>query len=87
MFLKWVFERCAGRAEAVLTPIGELPAPGAIDLDGLEISPEDISALLEVDPEQWRGELDPIGNYYAEFADRLPAAMSDQLEGLRKRLG
>ena len=34
MFLKPV-ERIAGMAEAVETPIGNLPAPGAIDIGGI----------------------------------------------------
>ena len=48
--LEWVFERCAGRGDAVETPIGYLPAPGAIDLEGLEVSAEDMSELLACRP-------------------------------------
>ena len=40
--LEWIFERCAGRGEAVQTPIGYLPAPGAIDIDGLDLSEDDM---------------------------------------------
>ena len=85
--LEWVFERCAGRAEAVETPIGYLPAPGAIDTEGLDVSEQDMSELLRVDREEWLAELPGIAEYFAQFGDRLPQAMSDQLEGLRKRLG
>jgi phosphoenolpyruvate carboxykinase (GTP) len=85
--LEWIFERCAGRGEADLTPIGYLPTPGAIDTGGLEVSKEDMDELLNVDREKWRGELAPIAAYFAEFADRLPTAMSDQLDGLKRRLG
>src|SRR5262245_17980520 len=35
--LKWVFERVHGGGKAVDTPIGRLPAPGAIDLSGMAI--------------------------------------------------
>ena len=35
--LEWVFERCAGRGEAVETPIGYLPARGPIPIDGLDV--------------------------------------------------
>ena len=54
--LEWVFERCAGRGEAVETPIGYLPAPGAIPTDGLDIAPEAMTELLKVDPVEWRQE-------------------------------
>jgi phosphoenolpyruvate carboxykinase (GTP) len=84
--LEWIFERCAGRAEAVQTPIGYLPAPGSIDTDGLDISDEDMKDLLHVNRDEWRGELGPISAYFAEFADRLPTAMTDQLEALKRRL-
>ena len=36
--LEWVFRRCEGAADAVETPIGLLPAEGAIDTEGLNIS-------------------------------------------------
>ena len=85
--LEWIFERCAGRGEADLTPIGYLPTPGAIDTEGLKVSKTDMDELLYVDRESWRGELAPIATYFAEFADRLPTAMSDQLKGLKRRLG
>jgi phosphoenolpyruvate carboxykinase (GTP) len=43
--------------------------------------------LLHVDPDEWRAELPPIVEYFAEFEDRLPQVLNDQLEGLRRRLG
>ena len=43
-----------GTAEAVETPIGLLPAPGALDLDGLDLSEADLDFLLTVDKEVWR---------------------------------
>jgi phosphoenolpyruvate carboxykinase (GTP) len=85
--LEWVFERCAGRGEAVETPIGYVPAPGAIDTDGLEVSSADMDELLRVDRDEWRAEVPVIGEYFARFGDRVPPAISDQLEALRKRLG
>jgi len=84
--LEWIFERCSGRAEAVESPIGYLPAPGVIDLEGLDISKEDMTELLRVDRDEWRAELPPIAEYFAEFEERLPPALSDQLEGLKRRL-
>jgi phosphoenolpyruvate carboxykinase (GTP) len=84
--LEWVFERCAGRGEAVETPIGYVPAPGAIDTEGLEVSGADMDELLRVDRDEWRREVPLIGEYFAQFGDRLPLPISDQLEALRKRL-
>jgi len=84
--LEWVFERCAGRGKAVETPIGYLPAPGAIDTEGLGVSKQDMDQLLHVDTDEWRAEVPVIAEYFAQFGDHVPAAIADQLEGLRKRL-
>jgi phosphoenolpyruvate carboxykinase (GTP) len=85
--LEWVFERCAGRGDLVETPIGYLPAPGTIDTEGLDVSEEDMTELLRVDRDEWLAELPSITGYFARFEDRLPPALSDQLEELRTRLG
>jgi phosphoenolpyruvate carboxykinase (GTP) len=85
--LEWVFERCAGRGEAVDTPIGRLPAAGAIDLDGLSVSQSDMEELLRVDGDEWKAEVPLIERHYSQFGDRLPEALADELEKLRDRLG
>jgi phosphoenolpyruvate carboxykinase (GTP) len=84
--LAWIFERCAGRAEAVATPIGNLPAPGSLDVAGLGLTGEQLSTLLDVDVAEWRGELDAIRAHYATLADRLPPALEEQLDQLATRL-
>jgi phosphoenolpyruvate carboxykinase (GTP) len=84
--LEWIFRRCDGDAEALETPIGLVPAPGAIDTDGLDVSGEDIAQLLEVQPEDWRKELPAIHQHFARFGDRLPDALRAQLRDLERRL-
>jgi phosphoenolpyruvate carboxykinase (GTP) len=85
--LKWVFERVEGTGEAIETPIGYLPAPGALDLSGLDISEEAMKELLAVDREGWRNEVEGLAKYYDEFGDRLPAELRRQLAALKERLG
>ena len=84
--LKWVFERCAGRGEARQTPIGYLPAEGAIPTEGLDLSEEDMAELLRVDTEEWIKEIPAIAEYYEQFGDHLPPALAGQLEALKNRL-
>jgi len=43
--LEWVFERCAGTGAAVETPIGILPAPGAIPTEGLDVPAADMDDM------------------------------------------
>ena len=85
--LKWIFERCDGKAEAVETPIGKLPAEGSLDTKGLKINADDMKSLNSVDTEGWKAELPSIREHYATFGDRLPKALSDELAALERRLG
>ncbi|MCZ6784382.1 MAG: phosphoenolpyruvate carboxykinase (GTP) [Proteobacteria bacterium] len=84
--LKWVFERCEGTAKAIETPIGNLPADAALDLDGLDIDAKDLAELLEVDLDGWLSELPAIRDYYAKFGSHLPAELLTELEALKQRL-
>ncbi|WP_334145363.1 phosphoenolpyruvate carboxykinase (GTP) [Hyphomicrobium sp.] len=85
--LKWIFERCEGTAGAIDTPIGKLPAQGALDLDGLNVSPEAMGELLRVDTEGWKAELPSIREHFAMFGAKLPQALNDELSALEQRLG
>lgn len=84
--LEWVFQRCAGGGEAVSTPIGYLPAPGAIPTEGLDVSAEDMAELLRVDVEEWQAEVPDIAAHYAQFGDHMPPELLAQLAALRDRL-
>jgi phosphoenolpyruvate carboxykinase (GTP) len=84
--LKWIVERIEGQAAAVETPIGHVPAPGALDTDGLDLSEERLAAALEVDVEEWRAELPQIQEWFEKFGDDLPAVLWTELDGLRARL-
>ena len=84
--LKWIVERCADKVDAVDTPIGKIPAKGGLDLSNLDISDEDMEAVLAVDVEGWLSELSAIEEHYARFGDRLPQALKDELAALKSRL-
>ncbi|MGH9083512.1 MAG: phosphoenolpyruvate carboxykinase domain-containing protein, partial [Acidimicrobiales bacterium] len=85
--LEWVFERAAGRGDATETPIGWIPAPGAIDLEGIDVSKEDLDDLLAVDPDEWRAEVPLIRQHFAKFDGHLPAELSAAVDELERRLG
>jgi phosphoenolpyruvate carboxykinase (GTP) len=84
--LEWVFERVSGRGQAERTAIGNVPAPGAIDIADIDVSPADMELLLQVDPDEWRRELPLIREHYAGLGDHLPAALVDELDRLGGRL-
>ncbi|MBN1517911.1 phosphoenolpyruvate carboxykinase (GTP) [Candidatus Sumerlaeota bacterium] len=84
--LKWICERVDGNAEAVETPIGNMPTPEALDTDGLGISREQLEHLLSLDLEGWKQEIAGVEEYYKEYGDRLPKELLTQLETLKQRL-
>ncbi len=80
--LKWVFERVAGTVGADETPIGLLPTVGTLDVKGLQVSADDLTALLSVDIEGWKSAIPQIKEHYAQFGSALPSQLSGQLEAL-----
>ena len=80
--LQWMIERVSGRAPARPTPIGYMPAAEDLNLSGVTLARGAIDALLHVDREGWRAELEDVGAFLAEFGERLPA----ELEGERRRI-
>jgi phosphoenolpyruvate carboxykinase (GTP) len=85
--LRWIIDRCEGRVGAVEHPIGYLPRPGDIDLKGLDLSGDALEQLLAVDPEQWRAEMEQIGEYLAGFGERLPEQLSAEHRKVVRALG
>ncbi|HUK29577.1 MAG TPA: phosphoenolpyruvate carboxykinase (GTP) [Candidatus Acidoferrum sp.] len=85
--LKWILERTEGRAEAQETPIGFVPTPNSLTLDGLDVTPQTIKELLEVNSSDWAGEQEEIGAFLAKFGDKLPEELRDEQARLAKRLG
>ena len=85
--LEWVFERTAGRGDAVETPIGFVPTATAINLEGLDVSDADMHELLTVHNDEWRQEVPLIRAHFAQFGHRLPARLSAEVDDLESRLG
>ena len=84
--LKWIVERISGEADATKTPIGYVPAKNAIDTSGINVTEEQMDELLHVDKEEWLNEIESIREHYARFEERLPKALSDELDALEARL-
>jgi phosphoenolpyruvate carboxykinase (GTP) len=85
--LKWIAERLDGTGGAVDTPIGRVPAPGAIDTTGLALDPADVAAALRVDPEEWREEIPQVVEWFEKFGAKLPGVLWAELDALKARLG
>lgn len=84
--LDWIIDRCEGKANAVETPIGYLPRPEDINIEGLNIDKETLAKLLTVDKEMWKAEAQDIEEHYKKFGDKLPTELRNQLNSLKERL-
>jgi phosphoenolpyruvate carboxykinase (GTP) len=90
--LEWIFDRCDDKVDVIETPAGGVPQPGAINIEGTDVSDATLEQLLHVDNDEWRAEADSIQSFVNDFVgrvggDRMPAAMLAELKGLRERLG
>ncbi|WP_427920281.1 phosphoenolpyruvate carboxykinase (GTP) [Streptomyces sp. cg40] len=85
--LKWIVDRLDGRAEGVETPIGVLPAKGALDTKGLDLSEADLDFLLTVDKDVWREEAALVPDHLNTFGDHTPKELWDEYRALVQRLG
>ena len=84
--LQWIFDRCEGTADAVETPIGNLPTIDAMDFSGLDLSQDSIAQLLRVEIDGWLAEIPLIEAYYEQYGERLPIELREELRGLKQRL-
>ncbi|MFZ2382644.1 MAG: phosphoenolpyruvate carboxykinase (GTP) [Candidatus Nanopelagicales bacterium] len=84
--LSWVVDRLEGTVDAVDTPIGRMPVPGDLHVEGLDLTDEQVAELFAVDADTWLAEADLTEEYFDKFGDRLPAEMNVQLGELRERL-
>ncbi|NAZ82226.1 phosphoenolpyruvate carboxykinase (GTP) [Kineococcus sp. R8] len=84
--LEWICGRLEGTAAARFTPLGHVPAAGALDVAGLDVSAEDLGELFRVDVDAWLGEADLLEEYFATFGPRLPHELTGHLDLLRYRL-
>ncbi|MGZ4524164.1 MAG: phosphoenolpyruvate carboxykinase (GTP) [Mycobacteriaceae bacterium] len=85
--LKWAIDRIEGTADATDTPIGFVPTLDSLELDGLDVSAEDLQAALAVDDAEWKAELPLIEEWFATIGDKLPEVLREELDHLRSRLG
>ncbi len=85
--LKWVMERLDGSAAAIETPIGHVPGEGSLDIDGLDVTADQLADALHVDREEWAAEIPLIEEWFAKIGDSVPTSLRDELDALKLRLG
>ncbi len=84
--LDWIIRRCEGTAKANETAIGYVPDPTDINLEGLDMTADDVADLLTVDKELWAQDAAGIEEFYAKFGDKLPKELRAELDRLKANL-
>ncbi len=83
--LKWILERVQGKGKAAETPVGWVPTPDGLTLDGLEVSRSTMEELLRVNPADWTSELEDTKKFFEQFGRRLPPELHEEHAQLAQR--
>ncbi|MEZ0266750.1 MAG: phosphoenolpyruvate carboxykinase (GTP), partial [Phycisphaerae bacterium] len=84
--LEWIVNRAKGRAYAQETLLGWMPRLKDINLEGLNISPDDFAELEKVDAAEFKAEILSQEELFLKLAGDLPKEMVFQRELLISRL-
>jgi phosphoenolpyruvate carboxykinase (GTP) len=86
--LKWIVERCTGRAHAVETPIGYVPDFADLEWSGLEsFGGDKYKRVSGVDRVEWQRELKLQDELLTALGSRLPTELSKRREVLGRSFG
>jgi phosphoenolpyruvate carboxykinase (GTP) len=86
--LKWIVERCQGRAKGVETPIGHVPAFTDLEWKGLEsFGGDKYRGVSAVDISEWKLELKLHDELLQIIGNRLPKELATQRAQLEHSLG
>ena len=84
--LDWIVRRAAGEVEAIDGVTGRYPHFEDFNLEGLDIDEAKWAKLFEICPDAWAAEMDDTEEYFSQFGDKLPAAITEQLAKFRARI-
>ena len=84
--LDWILRRSRGEAGAIETPLGYIPAPGELNLEGLDLPAGAMEQLLAVDRDLWLEELAEHRRFFEQFGSRLPSELLEENKALENRL-
>jgi phosphoenolpyruvate carboxykinase (GTP) len=84
--LKWIIDRCHGRAYSVEHPIGWMPRVDQFDLEGIDVSADDFEKMQTVSIEELKSEILSQEELFLKLAGDLPKEILFQRELLIARL-
>ena len=84
--LDWILDRCENKKEAHKTALGFMPSKDDINLEGTNVSTDELANLLSIDKNLWEKEITDLENYYEQFGNDLPIEISENLKYLKMRI-
>ena len=72
-----------GPGRGVETPIGHVPTPESLDIDGPRHDRRGPRGRARGRPEEWKAEIPQITEWFEKFGDKLPAVLWTELDGLQ----
>jgi len=84
--LKWICDCANGRIKGVDSPLGRMPRYEDIDWNGLDFSKKQFEEVMNIDPEQWKKEIQLHEELFNNLQDKLPKEISDLRESLFKKI-
>ncbi len=83
----WILARCEGKVDAVESPIGYLPKPEDINIEGLDgVTVDTIKELVTIDKASWLADVENIKAFYAQVGARVPKELYEELATLEDNL-
>jgi len=86
--LEWIFRRVQGEQDIQIeTPIGLIPKPGSINVEGLDLASNAMNELFEIKKDFWLDEVKELHHYFEENVNEsLPKEIYNELDELEERL-
>ncbi len=84
--LLWLMQLRDGEVTGRHTPVGILPTADELNLEGVDINPDDLRTLLSIDVERWRLEMGRREQHLAQF-DSLPQEIWEAHRRIAAALG
>ncbi len=85
--LKWIIERCEGKASAIDTAVGKMPRYEDMELKGITgFTKQAFEELTNVDKTLWLDEVKDHARLFGELSARMPAEMIEQRTQLENAL-
>ncbi|EON25691.1 phosphoenolpyruvate carboxykinase [Nocardioides sp. CF8] len=83
--LLWLLQLKNGEVKGRETPVGILPTKEELNLEGVDITPEDLDTILSIDTDRWKQEMGFREEHLQQF-DRMPDAIWEAHRRVAKAL-